>query len=72
MVLCIIIWSGNNINDPPIKFPFEDATLYLRYGANWYLTLFTGLISAALGIVIVLLDVFFPIQVSCNGTKDRN
>ena len=64
MVLCIIIWSGNNINDPPLTFPFEDATLTLHYGVNWYLTLFTGLINVALGIALVLLDVFFPIQVS--------
>ena len=64
MVLCVIIWSANNVNDPEISFPFEDETLRLRYGANWYLTLFTGLFSIALGITIVLLDIFYPIQVS--------
>ncbi|KAI6649086.1 Dual oxidase maturation factor 1 [Oopsacas minuta] len=64
MVLCIIIWSTNNINDPEIEFPFEDAILRLHYGAHWYLTLFTGLISVGLGIAIVLLDIFFPIQIA--------
>ena len=64
MVLCVIIWSANNTNDPTIQFPFEDAILKLSYGANWYLTFFTGLVTTAIGIAIVVLDIFFPIEVS--------
>lgn len=64
MVLCVIIWSANNTNDPTIQFPFEDAILKLSYGANWYLTFFTGLVTTAIGIAIVVLDIFFPIELA--------
>ena len=65
MVLASFSYSVIIINDPPIIFPFADnkgerVNIEPKFGLNWYLNFFTGIVVIVLSVIILSVNYFFP------------
>ena len=69
MVLACFAYGIIILNDPKMKIPFfnpEEMAVFVdpHFGWSWYLPLFTGIATLILGLVIAILDFFFPRKIA--------
>ncbi|XP_065176845.1 dual oxidase maturation factor 1-like [Sycon ciliatum] len=60
LMACLTYSLLYNMVGPPLKIPFEDGVLETTYGWSFILTLINGLLLCVLGIVMMVLYLFFP------------
>ncbi len=69
MVLACFAYGIIIINDPKLAVPFaneEEGTVFVdpQFGWSWYLALITGIVTFFLGILVLLMDFFFPRKIA--------
>ena len=69
MILACFAFGVIILNDPKMKIPFSnpvDHTVFVdpQFGWSWYLTLFTGIGTLVLGLVVLLMDFFLPRKIA--------
>lgn len=69
MLLAIFAFGVIIINDPEMKIPFaneEEGTVFIdpKFGWSWWLALWTGLGTLTIGIVVYVMDFFFPRKIA--------
>jgi len=63
MLSSTIIWSTIKWGYQPLVIPFEDAHLQTHYGPSFWLVIAGGIVSCLYGLVIVVMDNYFRLEI---------
>lgn len=65
-LLCLSVLSYGVLirNDPPLRIYFPDGFLQPNFNYSFYLTLVTGVLTVLGGLLVLVMDIFYPRKIA--------